>query len=188
MRIALPTASTWPLDWSKCSTVSGGGTGAKLNLAGGFQQFATAFNHLNEVVTALGTVRLTHLLAPATLSPMDVTQIVAELKAEVNRIENAIAALLGFGGAPRRGRPSKSQSSRPASAKRTVSAAARKKIALAMKLAWAKRKGVSAPRKGAPPTKKAPAKKPMSPAMKKKMSALTKARWAARKRAGAQSL
>ena len=42
MRIALPTASTWPLDWSKCSTVSGGGTGAKLNLAGGFRQFATA--------------------------------------------------------------------------------------------------------------------------------------------------
>jgi hypothetical protein len=120
---------------------------------------------------------------------MDITQIVAELKAEVARIENAIASLVGLGSQPaRRGRPPKSQSPQPAHGKRTMSPAARKRIGLAMKLAWAKRKGKSAPKKTVAPAKKAPARKPMSPAMKKKMSALMKARWAAAKKAGVKSL
>jgi hypothetical protein len=119
---------------------------------------------------------------------MDINQVVSELKAEVNRLENAITALLGLGGAPRRGRPPKSQSSQPATGKRTMSPAARKRISAAMKLRWAQRLGKSASKKAAAPAKKATARKPMSPAMKKKLSALMKKRWAAAKKAGAKSL
>jgi hypothetical protein len=120
---------------------------------------------------------------------MDITQIIAELKAQVARIESAIASLMGLGSQPaRRGRPPKSHVSQSATGKRTMSPAARKRIGLAMKLAWAKRLGKSTPKKAAAPVKKAPARKPMSPAMKRKMSALMKKRWAARKKAGAQSL
>lgn len=121
---------------------------------------------------------------------MDITQIVTDLKAEVARIENAIAALVGFGGtsSPRRGRPPKSQVSQRAPAKSKMSPAARKKIGLAMKLAWAKRKGESAPTKAAVPAKKTTVRRPMSLAMKKKMSALMKKRWAQTKKAGSTSL
>jgi hypothetical protein len=108
---------------------------------------------------------------------MDINQVVSELKAEVNRIGTAIAALLGFGGSPRRGRPPKS-----AKRTRTLSPAARKRIGAA------KQKGKSAPKKAAAPAKKAPARKPMSPAMKKKMSALMKARCAEKKKAGKKAL
>ena len=69
-----------------------------------------------------------------------------------------------------------------------MSPAARKRIALAMKLAWAKRKSKSAPTTTAAPTKKATARKPMSPAARRRLSALAKARWAERKNAGAKTL
>ena len=112
---------------------------------------------------------------------MDIAQIVADLTAERNRIDQAIAALEGS--SPRRGRPPKS-----AQHTRTMSPAARKRISAAMKLRWAQRQGKSAPKKAAAPAKKAPARKPMSPAMKKKMSLLMKKRWAAAKKAGAKAL
>jgi predicted ATP-grasp superfamily ATP-dependent carboligase len=112
---------------------------------------------------------------------MDITQILSDLTSERNKLDQAIQALEGS--LPRRGRPPKS------SGKRTMSADARRRIGLAMKLAWAKRKGKSAPKKTAKKTAaKKPARKPMSPAMKKKMSALMKARWAEKKKAGATSL
>jgi hypothetical protein len=121
---------------------------------------------------------------------MDINQVVSELKAKVDQIETAIAALLGLGGSsqPRRGRSPKSQASQPASGKRTMSPAARKRIGAAKKAWWAKQKGKSAPKKVAVPAKKAATRKPMSPAMKKKMSALMKARWAEKKKAGGKSL
>jgi len=121
---------------------------------------------------------------------LDINEIVAELTAERNRIDQAIVALEGSysSSRPRRGRPPKAQSPQSAPHKRTMSADARKRIGLAMKRAWAKRKGKSAPTKAAAPAKKAAARKPMSPAARKKLSALAKARWAARKKAGATSL
>jgi|GEM_PF-3430464 len=119
---------------------------------------------------------------------MDITQIVADLKAEVARIESAIASLVGLGSQPaRRGRPPKSQVSQSAPRKRTMSPAARKRIGTAKKAWWAKQKGKS-PKKAAPPAKKATARKPMSPAAKKKLSLLAKARWAAAKKSGAKTL
>jgi hypothetical protein len=117
---------------------------------------------------------------------MDISQIVSELTAERNRIDQAIRAL--DGSHPRRGRLPRSMVSQGAQRKRTMSPAARKRTGLAIKLAWAKRKGTSAPKKVAVPLKKATARPPMSPAARKKLSALAKARWAQRKKAGATSL
>lgn len=114
---------------------------------------------------------------------MDIESVVELLRQEVNRIENAIAALLGSGSQPaRRGRPAKKSQVVQATGRkrRHMSAAARAKIAAAKKAWWAKQKGKAAPAKAA--QKKAAGRKPMSPAMRKKLSAMMKARWAARKR------
>jgi hypothetical protein len=121
---------------------------------------------------------------------MDIKQIVSDLTAQRNRIDQAIAALelLDSSSHPRRGRPPKAQSPQTAPGKRTMSPATRKRIALAMKLAWAKRKSKSATTKTAAPTKKPTARRPMSPAARKKLSALAKARSAARKQASARTL
>ena len=104
---------------------------------------------------------------------MNIHDILDYLKAEISKLDNAIAALEGS--SPRRGRPPKS-----ASRGRTMSAEARKRIGLAMKLAWAKRKGKSAPKKSAPAKNKA--RPAMSVAARKKLSDLMKARWAAKKK------
>src|SRR5271165_6608514 len=117
---------------------------------------------------------------------MDIQSIVAQLRQEVSRIDNAIAALVGLGSQPaRRGRPAKVKQSKPASGRkgRRMSAAARKRISAAMKQRWAKWGGKSAPKKAAAPAKKSTARKPMSAAMRKKLSAMMKARWAQRKKA-----
>ncbi len=119
---------------------------------------------------------------------MDIESIVAQLRQEASRIEQAIAALMalvGLGSQPaRRGRPPKTSHAKPASGqkRRRMSASARARISAAMKQRWAKQKGSAAPKKVAPAQKKASARKPMSPAMRKKLSAMMKARWAARKR------
>lgn len=109
---------------------------------------------------------------------MDIQRIVEQLREELAKIERAIEALVGFGSktAPRRGRPPKAASA-PEGEKRTMSAAARKRISEATKQRRAQRKGKPARKKAAS------RRKPMSPAARKKLSALMKARWAARKRA-----
>jgi hypothetical protein len=112
---------------------------------------------------------------------MDIQSIVAQLKEELARIENAIAVLAGLGShpAPHRGRPPK------ALKKRTMSASARAKISAAQKARWAKQKGKPAPKQAKAAPKKTPVRRPMSAAAKKKLSALMKARWAERKKAQA---
>ena len=109
---------------------------------------------------------------------MEVQRIVAQLREEVSRIEQAIAALVGLGSQPaRRGRPPKSGQANAAGRKRRVmSASARARIGAAKKAWWAKQKGNSAPKKASAPAKKTPARKPMSTAARKKLSALAKAR------------
>ena len=110
---------------------------------------------------------------------MDISTIVAALKEQRTRVENAIAALGGLGSAARRGRPPKTGSTYG----RHMSAAARKRISEAMKQRWAKRKRKSAPKKSAPAkTKNRPT---MSAAARKKLSDLMKARWAAKQKAKA---
>jgi hypothetical protein len=108
---------------------------------------------------------LAHELSPATLSPMDINQILSDLTAERNKLDQAINALEVVSAPRRRGRPPKSQSSQSATGRRTMSPAARKRIGAAKKAWWAaQQKGKSAPKKAA---KKAPARKPMSPAARK---------------------
>jgi hypothetical protein len=124
---------------------------------------------------------------------MDIQSIVAQLREEASRIEQAIAALVGFGYKPARrgpGRPAGSKSATATSKpqRRTMSASARAKISAAQKARWAKQKGTSSPKTTAAPAKKAAARKPMSPANRKKLAALMKARWAKAKKAGATSL
>jgi hypothetical protein len=105
---------------------------------------------------------------------MDIAGVVAALKEQRTRIDQAIAALEGLNSAARRGRPPKAVST-ASRQRRGMSAAARKRISEAMKQRWAKWKGKSAP-------KKAKTRPAMSAAARKKLSALMKARWAAKKK------
>ena len=106
---------------------------------------------------------------------MDLENVLAELRSERGRIDQAISALEGLASppGPRRGRPPKSRATPTITPRRRrMSASARKRISEAMKQRWAKWKGKSAP-------KKAKSRPPMSAAARKKLSALMKARWAA---------
>jgi hypothetical protein len=116
---------------------------------------------------------------------MDIQGIVTQLRQEVSRIEQAIAALVGLSSQPaRRGRPPKVTARVEAGGRkrRTMSASARAKIAAAQRARWAKQKGQAVPKKVAPAQKKTAGRKPMSAAMRKKLSAMMKARWAARRK------
>ena len=76
---------------------------------------------------------------------MDLQNILSELKAEFSRISHAIAALEGlFSSAPRRGRPPKSKTAAPSKKRRTMSAAAKKRLSELMKARWAERKRAKA--------------------------------------------
>ena len=123
---------------------------------------------------------------------MDLQRMLADLTAERNRLDQAIAALEGIEstgstGPARRGRPP----GRPAAAKsgvrRRMSAEARRRISEAAKARWAARKGTSGRKStAAKKSSSAPAKRGshgMSPAARKRMSEMMKARWAARNKA-----
>ena len=118
---------------------------------------------------------------------MVIERVVTQLKQEVARINEAIAALEALTGTESRRSGTSNigrsmQASRPR--RRTMSAAARAKIAAAQRARWAKQ------RTGATRTKTTPVKTSrrgrMSPAARKRLSALMKAGWAARKRARRQ--
>jgi hypothetical protein len=112
---------------------------------------------------------------------VNLENLLAELRSERGRIDQAISALEGLAGppGPRRGRPPKSGATPTVTPRRRrMSASARKRISEAMKQRWAKWKGKSAP-------KKARGRPPMSAAARKKLSALMKARWAAKQKARA---
>ena len=77
---------------------------------------------------------------------MDIKNVLTELEAERDRVNQAIAALenlQGVSSAPRRGRPPKNQQSGGVISmpkKRTMSPAARKRISEMMKKRWAERR------------------------------------------------
>ena len=111
---------------------------------------------------------------------MDIWNLVSDLKAERNRLDQAISALEGLTSiAPRRGRPQKALSTERKS--RRMSPAARKRISAAMKQRWAKWRGKSAPKKVTAVSKKSTRRKSMSAAMRKQLSEMMKARWTQRK-------
>ena len=147
------------------------------------------YSDLKEKLLVVALERMLLISLPATLTQVggfnvNIHDVLDYLKAELGRLDGAITALEGS--SPRRGRPPKS-----GSRKKTMSADARKRIGLAMKLAWAKRKRASVPKKAAKKaaaSAKKSARKPMSPAARQKLAALMRARWAQKKKAGARTL
>jgi hypothetical protein len=118
---------------------------------------------------------------------MDTQNIVAQLRQELARIDQAISALEGLGQtALRRGRPPKATAASQETRRgpRRMSATARAKIAAAQRARWAKQKGQGGTTPVPPARKKAVRRKAMSPAARRKLSAMMKARWATRKKAG----
>jgi hypothetical protein len=97
---------------------------------------------------------------------MNVENILAELKQQLNRIEGAITAIQSLGGTKPSGKRGH----------RTMSADARHRIGLAMKKRWAERKGKKAASKKA-------RKGGISAAGRKRISEMMKQRWAKKKKA-----
>ena len=121
---------------------------------------------------------------------MDTAQILADLRAQRNRIDDAITALEALNGTKPLGKPATALDIKLASptVRRTMSPAARKKIAAALKARWAAKKTSAKPvadaRQAA--TKKAvakTAKRVISPESRKKMAEAQQKRWAKKKRA-----
>jgi hypothetical protein len=101
---------------------------------------------------------------------MDTNRILAELRAERDRLDQAISALEAVNSTGRRsvGRPPRAAATR--SRRRRMSGAARKKLSRLLKQRWAQGK-----------MKRAKASKPMrrmSRAARKKIAAAQRARWA----------
>ena len=72
---------------------------------------------------------------------MNLQTIIAELRAERDRLDKAIAAVSGISDRPRRGRPPKAvQKSAGAKRRRRLSAAARRKLSRLLKQRWAQGK------------------------------------------------
>ena len=132
---------------------------------------------------------------------MDTKAIIADLRAQRDRIDSAITALEalnGTGVAP--AKPDTRPATAPTATKRVISAKARQRMAEAQQKRWAKKKRAvkaDAKKTGAvvpaavKPAKAAPVAstsvkkvgKPMSEATKKRLSELAKKRWAAKKAA-----
>lgn len=131
---------------------------------------------------------------------MDTAQILADLRAQRGRIDNAIAALEALNGtkplgnghdlpAPL-GKPAAALDAKhaPQTVRRTMSPAARKKIAAAQKARWAAKKRPAKPvadAEQASPKKAATktAKRVISAESRKKMAEAQKKRWAKKKKA-----
>jgi hypothetical protein len=107
---------------------------------------------------------------------MDTKQILADMKTELNRLNQAIAALESLGGTAPATTPAAIAA--PKRGGRRMSAAGRKRISEAAKARWAARRKQTAK----PAPKKTGGRKPMSAATKKRLSLLAKRRWAARKK------
>jgi hypothetical protein len=116
---------------------------------------------------------------------MDTAQILADLRAQRNRIDDAITALEALNGTKPLGKPAATLDVNQASptVRRTMSPAARKKIAAAQKARWAAKKKPGKPvadAKEAAPKKAVAktAKRVISPESRKKMAEAQQKRWA----------
>lgn len=117
---------------------------------------------------------------------MDTNRILADLRAERERLDQAIAALEALtpgGTIVRRGRPAKAAAVKATrGGRRQISAAGRARIAEAAKKMWERRKRKAGAGKKSASTKAAPVRK-MSEAARKRISEAAKKRWAAQKKA-----
>jgi hypothetical protein len=113
---------------------------------------------------------------------MDIKPILTGLKAELNRLNQAIAALESLDGTATATTPA-AKAAPKRGGRRRMSAAGRKRISEATKARWAAKRKQAA----TPTSSKTGAHKPMSAATKKRLSLLAKRRWAARKKAAKAS-
>jgi hypothetical protein len=113
---------------------------------------------------------------------MDTKNILTDLRAELTRLDRAIASIEALDGiattTPRATTPAAKAVPKQAK-KRGLTPAGRRRLSAMMKARWAARRKAVAK----PATSKTGAHKPMSAATKKRLSLLAKRRWAARKRA-----
>ena len=120
---------------------------------------------------------------------MDTAQILADLRAQRNRIDDAITALEALNGTKPLGKPAATIDVNQASptVRRTMSPAARKKIAAALKARWAAKKTSAKPvadaKQAATKAVAKTAKRVISPESRKKMAEAQQKRWAKKKRA-----
>ena len=113
---------------------------------------------------------------------MDIYPILTDLKAERNRIDQAIAALESLDGtatAPSRATTSAAKDASIQAKKRGLTPAGRRRLSAMMKARWAARRKQAAK----PTTKATSGRRTMSPAARKRISAMMKKRWAARRKA-----
>ena len=109
-------------------------------------------------------------------NPLNSEQIIQYLKAERNRLDEALAVLGGSG----------SSASQARRGSRHMSAEARRRIYEAQKRRWAKRKRVGAGAStGSPVIAMGKRRGGMSPEARKRLSEMMKKRWAARRRKAA---
>ena len=111
---------------------------------------------------------------------MDTKQILADLKTELNRLNQAIAVLESLDGTATATTPAAKAA--PAHAKkRGLTPAGRRRLSAMMKARWAARR-----KQGAKPApQKTTGRRTMSPAARKKIAAAQRKRWAAVKKAKA---
>ena len=122
---------------------------------------------------------------------MDINPILTDLKAELNRITQAIAAIEALDGTRTATPGATTSAAKPglqAGKRRRMSAAGRKRISEATKARWVVRRKQVAP--GAansvaarPAAKKTSGRRTMSPASRKKIADAQRKRWAAVKKA-----
>jgi hypothetical protein len=114
---------------------------------------------------------------------MDTNKVLSDLRAERNRIDQAISALEALDGTGTLTAAPKAKSAQPRGIRKGITTAGRKRLSELAKARWAAR------RRGAKTLqpKKAGAHKPMSAATKRKLSLRAKARWAQRKKAAKAS-
>ncbi len=109
---------------------------------------------------------------------MDTRTILADLKAELNRINQAIAALESLDGTATATNPA-AKAAPPQANKRGLTPAGRRRLSAMMKARWAARRKKAAK----PAAKKTSGRRTVSAASRKKMAEAQRARWAAVKKA-----
>ena len=113
---------------------------------------------------------------------MDIKPILTDLKAELNRLNQAIAALESLDGAATAITPA--AKAVPAQSKRRgLTPAGRRRLSEKMKARWAARRKQIAK----PAPQKTSGRRTMSPAARKKIAEAQRKRWAARKKAAKAS-
>ena len=113
---------------------------------------------------------------------MDIKPILTDLKAELNRLNQAIAALESLDGTATATTPI-AKAAPKQSKRRGLTPAGRRRLSAMMKARWAARRKQAAK----PAPKQTRGRRTMSPAARKKIAEAQRKRWAARKKAAKAS-